>query len=100
HIFNHLKTTLMKQILLLFTALLVLNSCATKKDILYLQDIDTNGVGAIAYQASTIQPNDILRITIESLSQEAAIPYNRTVSQGSAPRDLQLMQLDGYVVTL
>lgn len=97
--FKSLKTTLMKYILLFFTALF-LNSCATKKDILYLQDIDANGSGAIAYQEATIQPNDILRITIESLSIEAAVPYNKTVVQSNQPRSLEQMQLDGYVVSL
>ncbi|HUH28774.1 polysaccharide biosynthesis/export family protein [Gelidibacter sp.] len=90
----------MKHILLLLSALLFLNSCATKKDILYLQDVDTNGVGAIIYQASKIQPNDILKITIESLSPEAALPYNKTVTQGQRSTSLDIMQLDGYVVSL
>lgn len=90
----------MKHILLLLIALLFLNSCASKKDTLYLQDIDTNGVGAIDYQAPTIQPNDILKITVESLTPEVAIPYNRMATQNSQPRSLEQMQLDGYVVTM
>lgn len=97
---NIFKIILMKHILLLLTALLLLSSCASKKDILYLQDIDTNGVGAIAYQSATIQPNDILKITIESLSPEAALPYNKTVTQEQRSANLQIMQLDGYVVSL
>lgn len=90
----------MKHTLLLLMALLFLSSCASKKEVLYLQDIDTKGVGAIAYHALTIQPNDILKITVESLSPEAAAPYNKTVVQGNAPRDLELMRLEGYVVDL
>lgn len=81
-------------------SLLIFASCATKREILYLQDIDTNGVGAIAYQSTNIQPNDILKITVESLSPEAAIPYNKPVSQGTGSRNLEIMQLEGYVVTL
>lgn len=99
-VYKHFKNILMKHILLLLSALLFLNSCATKKDILYLQDVDTNGVGAIIYQASKIQPNDILKITIESLSPEAALPYNKTVTQGQRSTSLDIMQLDGYVVSL
>lgn len=90
----------MKHLLLVVTALFFLNSCASKKEVLYLQDIDTHGVGAIDYQSATIQPNDILKITVESLSPEAALPYNRSVAQGNMPRDLELMRLDGYVVSL
>lgn len=91
----------MKHILLLFTAVLFLNSCASRKDIIYLQDIDAHDVKTIAYQESTIQPNDILKITIESLSAEAALPYNKSMSQGiTQTRSIELMQLEGYVVSL
>lgn len=90
----------MKRILLLFSALLLLNSCASKKDILYLQDIETKGSGAIAYQSSNIQPNDILKITVESLSAEAAIPYNKAVNQSPTSQNLDIIKLEGYVVSL
>ncbi|MBO3100289.1 polysaccharide biosynthesis/export family protein [Gelidibacter pelagius] len=90
----------MKHLLLVVTALFFLNSCASKKDVLYLQDIDTKGVGAIPYQSPSIQPNDILKITVESLSPEAALPYNKSVVQGVQSRSLDIMQLEGYVVSL
>lgn len=90
----------MKHNLLLLTALLILNSCASKKDILYLQDIDANSVVAIPYHSPTIQPNDILQITVESLSPEAALPYNKAVNQGATPPSLDIIKLEGYVVTL
>lgn len=90
----------MKQIVLLLTALCVLNSCATRKELLYLQDIDTAVVGPIPYQTPSIQPNDILKITVESLSPEAALPYNKSVGQSTQARSLDLMQLEGYVVSL
>lgn len=77
-----------------------MNSCASKKDILYLQDIDSSDVGVINYQTPDIQPNDILKITVESLSPEAALPYNKSVSQSVQSRSLELMQLEGYVVSL
>lgn len=80
--------------------LCVLASCASKKEVLYLQDIDAKGAGEINYQQTTIQPNDILKITVESLSPEAALPYNKTIVSGTAPRDLQLLQLEGYIVSL
>ena len=71
-----------------------------KKEILYLQDIDTNASSSIPYQSTNIQPNDILKITIESLELEAALPYNRGASQGIQPQNLQMMQLDGYIVSV
>jgi len=81
-------------------SLVVLASCASKKDVLYLQDIDTKGASAIPYQSASIQPNDILKVSIGSLEPLAAIPYNKTVSQGAQPQNLEIMQLDGYVVSL
>lgn len=80
--------------------LLVLASCASKKDVLYLQDIDANGTSSIPYQPINIQPNDILKITIGSLQPLAALPYNKSVAQGAAPQNLEIMQLDGYIVRL
>lgn len=96
---NYLKTIISRYLLWLAAVLIVLNSCATKKEVLYLQDIDSRGIGEIAYQIPTIQPNDILKISIESLSPEAAVPYNKAIIS-TTTRDLQLMQLDGYVVNL
>lgn len=90
----------MKHILLFLTALFVLNGCASKKDVLYLQDIDAREVSTVDYQSATVQPNDILKITVESLSPEAALPYNKAISQGTQSRSMELMQLDGYVVSL
>lgn len=99
-LYLNFKPTLMKHILLLFTSLLLLNSCASKKEILYLQDIESAGVGAIDYQSATIQPNDILKITVESLSPEAAMPYNKIVQQSTTSQNLDILKLDGYVVSL
>lgn len=79
-------------------SLIIASSCASKKDILYLQDADFNNTSNIIYQNTTIQPNDILKITVETLVSEAAIPYNKQVSLG-AVNSIELMQLQGYLVT-
>lgn len=88
----------MKIRVLALLSLIIMSSCASKKDILYLQDADSNSTANIVYQSSTIQPNDILKITVETLITEAAIPYNRMVSTG-AGNSIELMQLEGYLVT-
>ncbi|NRB60094.1 MAG: polysaccharide biosynthesis/export family protein [Winogradskyella sp.] len=80
--------------------LVLVMSCASKKDIHYLQNIDADVTQKVNYQSSTIQPNDILKITVESVVPEAASPYNRGVNQGMVPQNLQLLQLDGYLVSL
>ncbi|MBA6153380.1 polysaccharide biosynthesis/export family protein [Gelidibacter maritimus] len=90
----------MKHLLLFLSALFLLSSCASKKEILYLQDIETKGSREIPYQTPNIQPNDILKITVESLSPEAALPYNKMASKAQPTSNLEIMQLDGYVVSL
>ncbi|OUS03475.1 ligand-binding protein [Flavobacteriales bacterium 33_180_T64] len=79
--------------------LLVLSSCASKKDILYLQDANKNNNSEITYQNATIQPNDILKVTVESLVPEAAIPYNRGATTGAMVNSIELIKLNGYLVT-
>ncbi|MBR9914837.1 MAG: polysaccharide export protein [Algicola sp.] len=83
---------------LLLIASLVMMSCASKKEILYLQDADQNDSSTISYQNATIQPNDILKISVESLVPEAAIPYNRGLGSGSQSLTVELLKLQGYLV--
>ncbi|MTE26553.1 polysaccharide biosynthesis/export family protein [Winogradskyella ouciana] len=90
----------MKRNLIFFLVLILVSSCASKKEVLYMQDAKTEGNGNVNYSTATIQPNDILKITVETLVPEAAIPYNKTSSQGNQPQSMQLLQLDGYLVSL
>lgn len=80
--------------------LMFLCSCASKKDVLYLQDADNVANSNLNYTSATIQPNDILRISIESLEPEAALIYNKGVSQSVQAQSIQLLQLDGYLVSI
>ncbi|MDY2587070.1 polysaccharide biosynthesis/export family protein [Winogradskyella aquimaris] len=85
-----------------FSALLLIlvASCASRKEILYMQDAKDVGNAEINYQTPTIQPNDILKINVETLIPEAAVPYNKGTLQGMQPQNLQVLQLDGYLVSL
>ncbi|WCO01121.1 polysaccharide biosynthesis/export family protein [Psychroserpens ponticola] len=85
-----------KYLMLLFV--LVLTSCASKKDLFYLQDAVENNETEIKYQSMTVQPNDILKIDIETLIPEAARPYNQSVTGSGAVPNLLVMQLEGYLV--
>lgn len=78
---------------------LFVTSCATKKQILYLQDANENNQREINYQYTTIQPNDILRIDVETLVPEAAKPYNKSGAGQIQQNSLLLLQLDGYLVS-
>ena len=90
----------MKLKFITFFVLVLIVSCASKKEVLYLQDADTKANSEVNYQNATIQPNDILKITVESLVPEAAIPYNKNASQGMQQPNIQMLQLDGYLVSL
>ncbi|APY07929.1 ligand-binding protein [Winogradskyella sp. J14-2] len=88
-----------KRILSLFV-LIVLSSCASKKEILYMQDAIEQNNSEVNYESANIQPNDILKITVESTIPEAAIPYNKSRAIGAQPQNLQVLQLDGYLVSV
>ena len=77
--------------------LLIMSSCASKEDIYYLQDAELNAVGGFVYQSSLIQPNDILKITVDSSEPLTSLPYNRGTAAG-ASQNIQVMQLEGYLV--
>ncbi len=78
---------------------LIASSCTSKKEILYLQDIDQFNNAAINYQEVKIQPNDILKINVGALIPETAIPYNRVTNQVQQVNSLELLRLEGYLVS-
>lgn len=80
--------------------LLLMQSCVSKKEILYLQDIDTNPALEVLSSKTTLQPNDILKIDIGALMPEAALPYNKvSVSNIQTANNIEVMKLDGYLVS-
>lgn len=89
----------MRQFFLVISIGLFLNSCATKKEILYLQDSAEYDNSIVQYTTPTIQPNDILKITVGALVEETAIPYNRPVATGGNGASIEVMQLEGYLVS-
>ena len=67
-----------------------------------MQDIETYNNSEVKYVNATIQPNDILSITVGALVPETAIPYNRIAGGGTSIRSntIEMMQLEGYLVTM
>jgi polysaccharide export outer membrane protein len=85
--------------LLRFLFILVLSSCASKKDLLYFQDADNSIPAKIEYANNTLQPNDILEVKIGALVPETAIPYNNLVQKSGQPiQNIELLKLQGYLV--
>lgn len=78
--------------------LLILQSCTTKKQILYLQDVDQYSNVDLTYATAKIQPNDILRIDVSDLNPLVAAPFNVN-SGSSALSSVEMMKLTGYLVT-
>jgi polysaccharide biosynthesis/export protein len=84
--------------ILLVLLLLMLQSCTTKKEMLYLQDLDKYSNSTLNYAATKIQPNDILKIEISDLNPLVSAPFN--IPGGAANmQSVEMMQLSGYLVT-
>jgi polysaccharide export outer membrane protein len=91
----------MKKILLpiLLLLLMILQSCTTKKQMLYLQDIDKYSNSALNYTTTKIQPNDILKIEVSDLNPLVAAPFNVSAGAPGAQTSVDMMKLSGYLVT-
>ncbi|MFV5690302.1 polysaccharide biosynthesis/export family protein [Flavobacterium sp. ZT3R25] len=88
----------MKKILLtIILLLLFLQSCTTKKQMLYLQDLDQYSNSTLTYATAKIQPNDILKIDVSDLNPVVAAPFNINVGS-SAQSSVEMMKLTGYLV--
>jgi polysaccharide export outer membrane protein len=89
----------MKKQLLRFLFILVLSSCASKKNLFYFQDAENSIPAKIEYVNNTLQPNDILNVKIGALVPETAIPYNiQTTNSGQQGQNIELLKLQGYLV--
>jgi polysaccharide export outer membrane protein len=89
-----------KSILTTFLFVVLLQSCASKKDILYFQDAANYASVPLARVTAVIQPNDILSITVSALVPETALPYNiQTLGNGGTSPNIETMKLQGYLVS-
>ena len=48
-----------------------ITSCVSKKQVLYVQDLNTTDVSEITFLQNTFQENDILKIDVTSLEAES-----------------------------
>jgi polysaccharide export outer membrane protein len=91
------------KILLALIVALSLSSCATKKNLYYMQDIDSQNNNTLNYVNSIIQPNDVMRITVSALNPEAAEIYNMQMGgqQGGGGGGMApgMLALTGYLVS-
>ena len=81
--------------------LFLLSACSSKRNITYLNGVHEYANTDISKQKVpyTIQVDDVLRIEIHSMVPEAAIVYNRTPQNTNTSTNLNLLQLEGYLVS-
>ena len=90
---------LYKTIFPLLFIIMFLQSCVSKKEMLYLQDIETYINTEVTYNNHTLQVDDILKISVGALIPEAAIPYNKNSGGSVVANSIDVMKLDGYLVS-
>ena len=78
--------------------LIILQSCVSKKEIYYMQDISEKSEFDILTNNYFIQPNDILKIDVGALNPETALPFNK-YSNLQQIQNVEIMKLQGYMVS-
>lgn len=84
---------------LILWSLFICCSCTSKKQVLYMQDIDAYDISKVTSLDHIIQENDILKINVSSINPDASIPYNKVSVSGSISNNLEILQLEGYLVS-
>jgi len=88
-----------KHLLLIFSIITLFQSCVSKREMLYLQDVESFNNTEVIYTNHTLQVDDILKISVGALIPEAAIPYNKNSGGSVVANDIDVMKLDGYLVS-
>ena len=91
---NYIKFTF-----LTLLAFILLQSCVSKKEMLYLQDVESFNNTEVTYNNHTLQVDDILKISVGALMPEAALPYNNVSAGSVVANNIDVMRLDGYLVS-
>lgn len=77
--------------------MLIISSCASKKDLYYFQDIDDVQIQN-SYKYLNIQPGDILDIQIKALNPESVLIFQRQAVLMQQNVQFQNRAIDGYLV--
>jgi polysaccharide biosynthesis/export protein len=88
-----------RHFLLIFSAFTVLQSCVSKKQMLYLQDLESFNNLELKHNNHTLQVDDVLKISVGALMPEAAFPYNNVTGGSVVANSVDVMKLDGYLVS-
>jgi polysaccharide biosynthesis/export protein len=75
------------------------SSCVSKKELLYLQDFQKYNNSKVITPKNFLRENDILKIDVISLEMSASIPYNKATATNNFGNSLEMIQLNGYLVS-
>lgn len=78
----------------------VVCSCSSKRDVIYMQDINSSSVFNQKMQEQLIRFGNILDISIKSKDPEALIPLNQPISSGNINQNRETLILKGYTVDI
>ncbi|SRR5690554_384672 len=96
----------MNKIFISFIFLLLLTSCASRKDVVYLSQLEGDKTEELSSYETTLQPDDLLSIIVNSKASKLALDFNpppvilQTNSESmTAQQRLQtyLIDKDGYI---
>ena len=82
-----------------YLLVLVLSSCATKKNIIYLGDQNKQNELNLQYTDIVIQPDDILKIDIKSINPKLNSDLNINSSNSNLTNTRESYLFDGYQVS-
>ena len=89
----------MKKPFFVVLSILFLNSCATREEIVYFQNLDElDEMDAIEHFAPRIEVNDVLDIQVSSLNEELVQPFRFTAAGRSGGGSNQNSSPVGYLV--
>lgn len=88
------------KIKLIFIFFILLSSCTSKKQLLYLNNASDFTHNSIKFSSNeyNISSGDILKIEISSIIPEAVVVYNKVSAITGSSQNLQILQLEGYLV--
>ena len=87
-----------KKMFLIIVASFLLASCSTNSQLIYLKGSESN-FSKVDYSnlKNSIQSGDILKIDVNTVVREAAIPYN-VPAELTNSKNLEILKLEGYLV--
>tara|TARA_Y200000002_G_C22654447_1_gene652835 strand:+ start:765 stop:1538 length:774 start_codon:yes stop_codon:yes gene_type:complete len=91
----------MRNLIIKLFVVLLLGACSTKNQIIYLKDsnkYDTFSKINHLVHKNFIMPGDILKIDVQTVVPEAALPYNKIFNFPISNPNVDLLKLEGYRV--